>query len=66
VVAQLRGVLAAEESAEMSEEHHHDRPLGPEVDEAPHGASRIGQLYVGEARYVHSRTLPRACATMAP
>jgi hypothetical protein len=34
VLAQLRGVLAAVQSTEMSEEHQHDRPIAPEVTEA--------------------------------
>jgi hypothetical protein len=31
VLAQLRGVLAAVQSTEMSEEHEHDRPIAPQV-----------------------------------
>jgi hypothetical protein len=34
VLAQLRGVLAAVQSTEMSEEHQHDRPIAPEITEA--------------------------------
>ena len=66
VVAELRGVLAAEQSAEMSEEHHGDGPFGPEVAEAAPRAGRIDQLHVGQALCVHCRTVPLRCATMTP
>jgi hypothetical protein len=33
VLAQLRGVLAAVQSTEMSEEHQHDRTIVPEITE---------------------------------
>lgn len=34
-LAQLRGVLTAEQSPEVAKEHEDDRPLRPEVAEAP-------------------------------
>jgi hypothetical protein len=33
VLAQLRGVLAAVQSTEVSEEHQHDRLIAPEIAE---------------------------------
>jgi len=54
VLAQLRGVLPAEQSAEMSEEHHHDGPVSPELAETARRARGIGQLHLGETICVHN------------
>jgi predicted HD phosphohydrolase len=54
---QLRGVLAAEESAEMAEEDEDHRALGPEVPEPARFPGRVGKLQVSQFREIHCRTL---------
>jgi predicted HD phosphohydrolase len=50
-------MLAAEQSAEMAEEHEDHRPLGPEVAQPPRDAGRVGKLQVSQLPDVHGRTL---------
>src|SRR5262249_57361984 len=54
---QLRGVLAAEQSAEVAQEDEDHRPFGPEVAEPPRGARRVGKLQVSQLPEVHGGTL---------
>ena len=55
--AQLRGVLAAEQSAEVAEEDQDHRPLGPEIAESPRLSSGVGKLQVSQLREIHGCTL---------
>jgi hypothetical protein len=43
VLAQLRGMLAAVQSTEMSEEYQHDRPVAPEITEPVWFAGAVEQ-----------------------
>jgi predicted HD phosphohydrolase len=54
---QLRGVLAAEESAEMPQEDQDHRPIGPEIAEPPRLSRRVGKLQVSQLAEIHPRTL---------
>ena len=54
---QLRGVLAAEQSAEVPEEDQDDRPIGPEVAESPQLSRRVRKLQVSQLSEIHHRTL---------
>ena len=54
---QLRGVLAAEQSAEVAQEDEDHRPFGPEVAQPSRGARRVGKLQVSQLPDVHRRTL---------
>jgi predicted HD phosphohydrolase len=54
---QLRGVLAAEQSAEVAQEDQDDRPIGPEVAEPPRLSRRVGKLQVSQLTEIHHRTL---------
>jgi predicted HD phosphohydrolase len=54
---QLRGVLAAEQSAEVPEEDQDDRPIGPEVAESPRLSRRVRKLQVSQLPEIHHRTL---------
>ena len=60
-VAQLHGVVAAVQAAEVPEEHEHDRPVGPEVAEPVLGAVLVGEREVREGVQVHSGSLPSTC-----
>jgi hypothetical protein len=44
VLAQLRGVLAAVQSAEVAEEDDYDRPFCPERADLTHGAGRVAKF----------------------
>jgi predicted HD phosphohydrolase len=54
---QLRGVLTAEESAEVPEEDEDHRTVGPEGAEAAGFARRIRKLQLSESGEIHGRTL---------
>ena len=54
LVAQLRGVLAAEQSAEVAEEHEDHRAVGPVVPEAVGRAVGVGQRHVREGVEIHA------------
>lgn len=53
LVAQLRGVRTAVQSAEVAQEHEHGRPVAPVVPEALRGSVGVLQLEVGEAVEIH-------------
>jgi hypothetical protein len=55
VAAQLRGVLAAMQSAEVAREDEHDAPLAPEIAEAPKRSARIGQRERRKSLAIHER-----------
>jgi len=50
-------VLAAEQSAEVSQEDQDHRPLGPEIAESPRLSSGVGKLQVSQLREIHGCTL---------
>jgi predicted HD phosphohydrolase len=54
---QLRGVLAAEQSAEMPQEDQDHRPIGPEIAESTRLSRRVGKLQVSQLAEIHRRTL---------
>jgi predicted HD phosphohydrolase len=54
---QLRGVLTAEQSAEVPQEDENHRPLRPEVAEPVRPSGGVGKLQVSQAGEVHRRTL---------
>jgi predicted HD phosphohydrolase len=54
---QLRGVLTAEQSAEVPQEDQDHRPIGPEVAESPRLSRRVGKLQVSQLAEIHHRTL---------
>jgi hypothetical protein len=43
MVTQLRDVLSAEQSAEMAEEHEHNRLVAPQIAELVRGTVGIGE-----------------------
>ena len=55
LVAQLRGVLTAQQSAEVPEEHHDHGPLGPEVAQPVAAAVGAVEHHVGEPLQIHGR-----------
>ena len=55
VVAQLRDMLAAVESAEVAQEHEHCRRLVPDIAEPVRRTVRVGERDVGERGQVHTR-----------
>jgi predicted HD phosphohydrolase len=55
--SQLRGVLAAEESAEVPQEDQDHRAVGPEVAEPAGLPGRVGKLQLSQLREIHRRTL---------
>lgn len=60
-VAQLRDVLAAEQSPEMAQEDQNDLSLGPQIAESVEFALRIGERERGE--FVQHRALLQPPAT---
>ena len=54
VLAQLRGVLAAVQSTEMSEEHQNDRPVAPEITEPVRRSGVVDQRRLGERSEIHT------------
>jgi hypothetical protein len=56
-LTQLRGMLPAEQSAEMAQEDHDHRPLGPEIAQPVGCAGGVGELEVGEPAHVHERAI---------
>jgi hypothetical protein len=60
MAAQLRGVLAAVQSAEVAQEDEHERPRAPIVGEMVIRAVRPAQRERSECREVHVRSVPYA------
>jgi len=54
-LAQLRGMLAAVQSTEMSEEHQHDRPVAPEITDPVWLSGGVDQRRLGERSEIHYR-----------
>ena len=52
-LTQLRGMFAAVQSTEMSEEHQHDRPVVPQIAEPVRGAGRVVEGRLGEGCEIH-------------
>jgi hypothetical protein len=53
VIAQLRDMLAAMQSAEVPEEHEHHGLVAPQVAEAVLRTRRVGKLDLGERVELH-------------
>src|SRR5207248_1793479 len=53
-LAQLRGMLAAVQSTEMSKEHQHDRPVAPEIAEAMRFSGTVDERRLGQNREIHT------------
>ena len=56
-LAQLRGVLAAEQSAEVAQEHEHRRTLVEEVAEAPLPPLGVAQSQILQRAHVHAHSV---------
>ena len=54
-LAQLRGMFAAVQSTEMSEEHQDDRPVAPEITEPVRLAGVVDQRRCREGGEIHTR-----------
>jgi hypothetical protein len=54
VLAQLRGVLAAVQSTEVSKEHQHDRPVAPKISEAMPFSGPVDERRLGQKREIHA------------
>jgi len=53
VLAQLRGMFAAVQSTEMSQEHQYDRLVAPEITEAVERTRVVGERCLGEGDEIH-------------
>jgi hypothetical protein len=53
VLAQLRGMLAAVQSTEMSQEHQYNRPVAPEITEAVERTRVVGERCLREGDEIH-------------
>lgn len=53
-LAQLRGMLAAVQSTEVPEEHHHDRLVAPEITESVPRSFTIGERRRRQCLQIHS------------
>ena len=59
MLAQLRGVFAAVQSTEMSEEHQHDRPIAPEISEPMWRSAAVDERRLGQRSEIHAAELRR-------
>ena len=57
-LTQLRGMFAAVQSTEMSEEDQHDRVVTPQVAEPVRRAGRVDERHVGKGGEIHGASLP--------
>ena len=53
-LAQLRGMFAAVQSTEMSEEHQHDRSVAPQITQAVWFSGAVDQRRLGERGEIHA------------